>query len=219
MIFTKADALVRRSVSLAKNVASVAPRMAHSKARAGLLAAASLAVIAAAPNGANAAPAPLQNAMEQAAIVEPATPAMEAAASSDADAARKLGLGAAALGVLALLYRLIGRRRLKAAIDAAAPVIAETAKTAAKAAVKAPAIAVRAAASVFSAPLKYGLGFGGLSLVGILGFGFYDIEWLGGIAVGAALVGMSWIGVGKARAAFAPRPAVARQPETHSDDG
>ena len=42
-----------------------------------------------------------------------------------------------------------------------------------------------------------------MGLTAFVGVGIYDVEWLGGLVIGAALVGLSWYGARRTAHAFA----------------
>lgn len=97
--------------------------------------------------------------------------------------------GAAALGLLA---RLVGFRRIAAGAKAAAAATLESAKVAGRAVRRALASPFRAAVFLVS-----------LGLVGFVGVGLYDVEWLAGMAFGAIVAAASILGAHRARRALA----------------
>ena len=125
--------------------------------------------------------------------VDQATPIVKDGAS------KKIALTAAAAGVLAALVKLIGFKRVAAAIGEVGPATLKVAKTAAAAPVR----VVKAAASSVGAPVRFALTFAALGLVAFTGIGFFDMEWTAGLLIGGALVGMSWLGAAKTTKAFA----------------
>ena len=139
--------------------------------KAAFLAAASLAAV-----GANAAPpAAAQMAPVEHAAVAAADDETEARAADTA--VRGWIAGGAVAAALAGLVRLFGWSRVTAALGRAGSIIAA-----------APAAAIRHAGEAIKSPLRSLLIFGGLSLFVLAGVGFYEVEWLAGVATGAALV-------------------------------
>lgn len=167
-----------------------------------LLAAASLTVAVAAvtPAGAVAAPP---------AAIEHVVVAVDNGHEKSAPAITARTAGFAALGAAALagLARLIGLRRLKAAAAAGAAV-------ATKAAAAGFAITASAAGAVgraVASPLRAAALLTGLGALALAGVGLYDVEWVGGLAVGALLAAMIAAGAGKfRRAAVKSRASVRR---------
>lgn len=129
-------------------------------------------------------------------------PAATADAAIDAATApvsgRKVALWAAAAGVLALLARLIGWRKVAASVAAAGPVIARTASAIAKA----PMAAARAVAGAVMSPVRFGLLLAAGALFAFTGVWLLDAEWTGGLLVGASLATLALFGVQKSRAAL-----------------
>lgn len=117
--------------------------------------------------------------------------------------AKRLGLIAAAGGVLAVLVRLFGAKKVMRAVKTSA---AQAAKVATSAATATASVAGRALRS----PLRYLAVMAGLILFALTGVGLYDIEWIGGLVAGAGLAGMAAFGVLKARLALRPAPIKAR---------
>lgn len=122
-------------------------------------------------------------------------------------AAGKIGIAAAAAAVFAGLLRLIGLDRLKAAVSAAANGLVE----AARAGVAVTAAASKAVIRAASSPLRFVAMIAGLSAIGFAGIGFYDLEWAGGLVVGAAAASLIFLGAGRLRKQLAP----ARLPASH----
>lgn len=122
----------------------------------------------------------------QSAHAPPAQAADEVAPS----AAKKAGLIAAGAAVLAALGGLIGWKRLRRAALAAGPVLAEAARSAAKA----PAAVVRAAGAAMARPFRFAAFLVSLAAFALFGVWLYDVEWLGGLAAGAAGVAAMWMG-------------------------
>lgn len=117
-------------------------------------------------------------------------------------AAGKIGIAAAAAAaaVFAGLLRLIGLDRLKAAVSAAANGLVE----AARAGVAVTAAASKAVIRAASSPLRFVAMVAGLSAIGFAGIGFYDLEWAGGLVVGAAAASLVFLGAGRLRKQLAP---------------
>ncbi|MDZ7628580.1 MAG: hypothetical protein U5J99_09305 [Parvularculaceae bacterium] len=141
-----------------------------------VLAAASFAAIgAAAPLTAGAAP------YEPAPIEHAAAADHGDAEARAADVAVKRWLaGGAVAAALAGLIQIFGWSRISASL-----------KRAGSAAMAAPAAAARYVGNAVKSPFRFALLAGGLSLFALTGVGLYDVEWIGGMAVGAtiALVG------------------------------
>lgn len=105
-------------------------------------------------------------------------------------------------GAIAGLARLIGFRKIAAGVKAAGPVVASAAKSAAAATGGAVKAAARAAAS----PFRFGLAIVGLAGFALAGIGFYDVEWTGGLVLGALIAAMLSLGAGRMRRLFALTP-------------
>lgn len=116
------------------------------------------------------------------------------------------GLAAAITGALAALYQLIGGSRVRAFFGKAGPVAAKAARTVAAAPVKAARVVGRAAA----APFRFLLALLGLGLFALTGVGLYDVEWLGGLIAGAAVVALFWFAASGMKRTAARHPAQAR---------
>ena len=148
-----------------------------------------------------------------AAVIDTAPTQIVAAAATDAPATadepaalvtpKRMILGASAMAVLAALIKLTGFRAIQDTISAAAPVVAQAAKTAAKA----PAAAARAVGKTLKSPMRTAFMALGLAMFALTGVGLYDIEWLGGMAVGVALTWLGWSTSTKVRSAMAPARA------------
>jgi hypothetical protein len=80
-------------------------------------------------------------------------------------------------------------------------------KKAAHAAAKAPAAAMKAVAKTTSGPMRYAIIMASLGLTAFMGIGVYDVEWIGGLVIGAALVGLSWYGARRTAKAFSLKHA------------
>jgi hypothetical protein len=77
----------------------------------------------------------------------------------------------------------------------------------AKAAVAAPAAAARAIGSAIGEPVRFVLAITLLAALGFAGLGLFNLEWAGGLAVGAGFVALIWAGATRFRAALASRRA------------
>jgi hypothetical protein len=175
------------------------------KGKAALMAAASLfaATAALSPAGASdmgpashpaivsvEAPAPLAHAGDQAGEAQPLS-------------AKKWALLAVAAGSLAWLVKLIGARRVAAAV-------AEGAVRTARVAARAASGAVKVVGRTFASPLRFLAVMFGLALFALTGIGLFDIEWIGGLISGAVLTGAGLYGVWKTRKALIPAKIKAR---------
>ncbi|MCB2112527.1 MAG: hypothetical protein KDD85_03160 [Parvularculaceae bacterium] len=176
--------------------------MTHMRIKTALLAAVSLtaASIAAAP--ANAAAL-----AEPAAPVEPAAIELVLAPTHHDEeragpviGAKRLGFAAAALAAFAGLARIIGFKRLKTAAISGARIAGKTAAAGARASMT----AVKAAARAASSPLRFFLALAGLGVFALAGVGFYDVEWLGGLFVGALMAILVAHGAARTKKALAP---------------
>lgn len=105
-------------------------------------------------------------------------------------AANKWALLAVAAGALAGLVKLIGGQKIVESVKEAAPKAAKAAKNAA-------GKAARAAGSAIRSPLLFLAVLAGLAVFALTGVGLYDIEWIGGMAAGIALAGVSEFGLSK----------------------
>lgn len=97
--------------------------------------------------------------------------------------AKQAGLAVIAAGALAALLRAIGFQRISALAKA-------TAATAGRAAAAGADLTVKAARSVaraVSVPVRYLAALAGLGVAAIAGIGVFDLEWTGGLVVGAGL--------------------------------
>ena len=111
--------------------------------------------------------------------------------------AKRLGLIAVTGGVLAVLIRVIGVKKVLRAIRRSTGVAA---KIAAHAAVGTAKVAGR----VFRSPIRFMAIMAGLTLFALTGIGFYDVEWVVGLLTGAAMGGMAAYGLWKTRMALQP---------------
>lgn len=113
---------------------------------------------------------------------------------------KKLGMAGAAALLLAGLARLLGVRRVKAAAQATA----EFAGRAVTAGAEATVSAAKAVARAASSPFRFAAIFAVLSAVGLAGVGLYDVEWVGGFAIGIALSALVLVGLSGLRRALSP---------------
>ena len=120
--------------------------------------------------------------------------------------AKKLGIAALGAAAIAGFARLIGWRRVKAAAAATTRFAGE----AASAGVAATAAAARAVGRAVGSPIRFALFFASLGLFALTGVGLYDVEWMGGIVVGAIGAASLLIGAREARKAFAFKRKSAR---------
>ncbi len=150
------------------------------------LAAASLtaAGIAIAPLVAPYDPAPIEYAD---------TTSEQEAAKADIAVNRWLLGGAVAAGLAGLL-QLFGWTTLSAAIKRAGPAIAAV-----------PGAAVRFVKDSVTSPFRFLLVAGGLSLFAFTGISFLDVEWLAGLATGAAIAVAGTLGARKVSRIFVRR--------------
>lgn len=102
--------------------------------------------------------------------------------------AKRAALLALAAGALAGLIRLIGAKK-----------IIRAAKETAVAAAEVTGSAVKAVSRAVASPLRFALLMAGLALFALTGVGLYDIEWIGGLVVGAAMAGVAAYGLMKTR--------------------
>jgi hypothetical protein len=107
--------------------------------------------------------------------------------ASAADASLKAGLAAAALGVL---FSLIGWKRVRAFLAAAAPAI----KKAASAVSAASASAIRATVRAVGSPMRRLSIFIALVAFALTGLWLYDLEWAGGLLAGALIAAAIFLG-------------------------
>lgn len=132
----------------------------------------------------------------------------EAKASAPAEIGRKVGIAALATAALAGLFHLVGGRRVKAFLDAAAPVAAKTAAAVAKA----PAAAARAVGRAAASPFRFILLMGGLGVFALTGISVFDIEWTAGLALGAIMTALAFFAVNGTRKALVRKAAKIRRP-------
>ncbi len=109
--------------------------------------------------------------------------------------AKNVGFAAAATAALAGLFRLIGPRRLRAAAAATAAYAGRAASAAGEAGIA----AAKAVAGFTSKPLKFAAMMAAIATVGLAGIGLYDVEWAGGLIIGAAGAGLAFAGASRLR--------------------
>lgn len=169
------------------------------KSKAALLAAASMAAATAALSPAGASD--LDPAVYQpVSVTEAAAPlahAADEASENKAMTPRKWALLAAAAGALAGLVKLIGARRVADAISEGAVKTVRAAGAAAN-------TTARVVGRTVSSPLRFLAVLFGLALFALTGAGLYDVEWILGLASGAALAGAGLFGMLKTRKLFRP---------------
>lgn len=157
------------------------------KFKAALLAAVSFAAV-------SASGAPPQ-AMEPAPIEHAVAASHDEAETRTADIAVKHWMaGGAVAAALAGLIRLFGWTRIAGAL-----------RKTGEALVAAPAAAARYAGEAIRSPVRSVLIIGGLSLFALAGVGFYDVEWLAGLATGLALTLAGVVGISRIRRFFVRR--------------
>lgn len=175
------------------------------KGKAALMAAASLlaASAALAPASAGAMDPAAHPAIVSVEAPAPVAHAGDQAVEGQPIGAKKWALLAVAAGALAGLIKLIGARRV-------AEAVAEGAMKTARVAASAASGAVKVVGRTFASPLRYLAVLFGLALFALTGIGLFDIEWIGGLLSGAALMGAGLYGVLKTRKALIPVRAKAR---------
>lgn len=119
---------------------------------------------------------------------------------------KRFVLIAVAAGALAGLIKLLGVRKV---MRVAGETAAATARVAGQAAAGAGRVVLRAARS----PLRFLAWMAGLMAFALTGVALYDVEWLGGMAAGAAMAGLVLYAILKLRAGLSPQPAAIRDPE------
>ncbi len=119
--------------------------------------------------------------------------------------AAKWTLLATAAAALAGIVKLIGARKLA---RAAGKAVSGAAKVSAEAAAGAGRVIGRAVAS----PLRFAALMTGLALFSLTGLWLFDIEWMGGLIVGAAMAGVAVYGTTKTRS-FLQRARVLKSKE------
>jgi len=100
--------------------------------------------------------------------------------------------------ILAALVKLIGSNRVANMAAAAGPALRKSADALAAA----PRAAAKAVGSAVASPLRFVFLVGGLAMIGFTGVGIYDLEWAGGLAVGAGLTALTWLGSSKLKNVF-----------------
>lgn len=110
---------------------------------------------------------------------------------------KRAALIAVALGAIGWLVKLLGPRKVLRVVERTA-----------EATVKASGAAAKSLVRVARSPLRALAWIAGIVLFALTGVGLYDIEWIGGLVAGAALVGTAAFGSLKVKSAF--QPALAR---------
>ncbi|MEM9706038.1 MAG: hypothetical protein AAF850_08175 [Pseudomonadota bacterium] len=100
-----------------------------------------------------------------------------------------------ATGALAAFLRLRLGARLMGALDEHAPAVADAARAAGRSA----KTAVSKVSKLAAGPMRLVLGLAAMALVGLVGVGFYDVEFLGGLALGASGAGVGFYGLHRTR--------------------
>ncbi len=100
--------------------------------------------------------------------------------------------------ILAALVKLIGANRVANMAAAAGPALRKSADVLAAA----PRAAAKAVGSAVASPLRFVFLVGGLAMIGFTGVGIYNLEWAGGLAVGAGLTALTWLGSSKLKNVF-----------------
>ena len=95
-------------------------------------------------------------------------------------------------------------------------VIKGSARRAAKVASATADATVGAAARVLRSPLRYAAWAAGLFIFALTGISVFDLEWIGGLIVGASLTGILGLGLWKTR--FALRPAMVKATNVQNMD-
>jgi hypothetical protein len=175
-----------------------------SRLKTALFAAASLTAATAAMAAADARAAPMEPVAVEHAVV---------AADHDADrvsspiGAKRAGLAALATAALAGLARLVGFRRIRKAAEKTL----ETAGNAAAAGIAATSAAARTVARAVASPIRFIAALTLFAIIALVGVGLYDVEWAGGLVVGALTAATVLLGARRARKAFAgSRPGALR---------
>jgi hypothetical protein len=133
----------------------------------------------------------------------------QARAPAPAITAKKVGLAALTASAAAAFVHFVGANRILAFFANAGPAAAK----AARAAAAAPVAAARAIGRAAASPLRFALLFGGLGLFALTGVWIYDVEWLGGLAAGAGLVGLVWFAAARTRRAVVRRIPAPKAPK------
>jgi hypothetical protein len=108
---------------------------------------------------------------------------------------KRVGWIAAGAAVLAAIGGFVGWTRIQRALVSVGPALVKVAGTAAAA----PVAAAKAVAKAVSKPIRLVTIGASLALFSLLGLGLYDVEWLGGLLAGIAMVILAWASNEKAR--------------------
>lgn len=150
------------------------------KNKAALLAASSLLAASASFSAAASQPFPEVSPTTIEVPIAPVKTMISDEAPKETSATSKWAFAGVFAGVLAGIIRLIGARRAIKAVSKAAQVTARGAATAA-------GDVAKAAGRLAGGPLRWAAGLFGLGLFILLGVGLYDIEWIAGLVIGAAI--------------------------------
>ncbi|NNE40989.1 MAG: hypothetical protein HKN14_08730 [Marinicaulis sp.] len=132
-------------------------------------------------------------------------------AGKSGETAKRFAFVAVAAGALAGLIRVLGFKRV-------ARVIRRYATRTVKVSANAAGGAVRVVGRVVRSPLQYLGIMAGFVLVAMTGVGLYDVEWIAGLAVGAAAMGVVAFAAMKSRLQLRPaRPDKANSGAGPSD--
>lgn len=147
--------------------------------------------------------------IEASALTEQAAIGLDHTDQKASSMTKRLGLIGLAGGILAILVKLVGMNKIMRLIKGSARRAAKVASATADA-------TVGAAARVLRSPLRYAAWAAGLFLFAITGISVFDLEWVGGIIVGASLTGILSLGLWKTR--FALRPAMVKTNQARNMD-
>lgn len=131
-------------------------------------------------------------------IADAADHADKYAAGISSETAQRFAFLAVVASVLAGLIRVVGLKRIIRGVRWNAARAAKISATAAGSAARAVGRAVRS-------PLRYFGMLAGLAFIAFTGVGLYEFEWIAGLAVGAAAMGVVAYGILRIR--MQPRPA------------
>lgn len=128
-------------------------------------------------------------------------------ADHDSKTGQRAAMIAVALGALGWLVKLLGPKRVLRAVE-------KTADATVKATVQASGAAAKTVGRILRSPLRALAWMAGIVLFALTGVGLYDVEWLGGMAAGAAIAAAAAWGVARTRGMFQMKPVrvKAKQP-------
>jgi len=138
---------------------------------------------------------------------------MAAAVGTEKKSSNKWLIGGAMALILAALTKLIGANRVLNMAAQAGP----TLRKAGEAIASAPAAAANAIGSAVTQPFKFLILVGGLALVGFTGISIFDLHWSAGLATGAGLTALTWVGSSKLMKKL--RPIKLRRKDLGSNPG